>query len=165
MRLPTRLSLCLAALGLSLLAGCNPPPESVQVKEIVSAPPDLAKAARPGSKNRGFQIKAFHLNQVWAGATDAQSVAPEYRAKITIWDYSDAKVALAELYFHDLNGAALPVSSTPINAKAPYQIHFPVSVISPILSTLRNTNEPIFLYYFEGHWAIGTYVPEPVGID
>jgi hypothetical protein len=40
-----------------------------------------------------------------------------------------------------------------------------MAAMGPILNTLRNTNEPVFLYYYRGKWAVGTYLAEPVGAD
>jgi hypothetical protein len=165
MRLPLRqLRYALPALLLvGVVPSCKPPPESVQVKERVDGPPDLMPAGKANPANQSFQLSAFHLNHIWSSGGNT-STRP-YRAKITVWDYAEDQAVLAELYFDDATGGSEPASSDPNRSKPPYQIHFPMSTIGPILGTLRNANEPIFLYYYEGAWAIGTYTAEPVGID
>lgn len=165
MSLLSRPTLWLAALAALAIASCKPPPESVKVTEIVDGPPDLVKLLAANPANRAFQLRAFHLNHIWAGTEGQPDPAGNYRAKITVWDYSDDPSAVAELYFHDGGPQPLPASASPINTKRPYQLHFPISTIGPMLNTLRNTNEPIFVYYFNGRWAVGNYVAEPVGVD
>lgn len=146
------------------LAGCKPPPESVRVKESVSGPPDLVKTGAPSMANRAYQLRAFHLNHIWA---DGGQKGPdgEYRAKITVWDYADDESIVAELYFDDGGREFHGTNPEPTKAQRPYRIHFPMTAFGPILGTLRNTNEPIFLYYYDGGWAVGTYSAEPVGVD
>ena len=145
-------------------AACKPPAENQEVKEKIDGPPDLVKDAKPNPANQSFQIRAFQLNQVWSGASGRSAGAEPYRVKVTVWDFDENGPALAELYFHDAD--KLPAENPdPNHAKRPYQIHFPMSALAPILGTLRNTNEPIFLYFYDGAWAFGTYSAEPVGID
>lgn len=156
--------LVLAAALVIAFAACKPPAENQQVKEKVDGPPDLVKDAKPNPTNRSFQIRAFHLNQVWSGPTGHPDGAQTYRVKVTVWDFDETGPAVAELYFHDAD--KLPAENPdPARATRPYQVHFPMSALAPILGTLRSTNEPIFLYYYEGAWAFGTYSAEPVGID
>lgn len=158
-----RLWISAATFALACLVGCKPAPESVRVKEPVGGPPDLVQNAAPNPANHSYQLRAFHLNHVWAQAGGHSNPATAYRAKITVWDYAEDESAVAELYFEDAPSAAS--NPDPNKTSRPYKLHFPVSAMSPILGTLRNTNEPIFLYYYEGAWAVGTYMAEPVGVD
>ena len=162
MRYP-RILLCIAGAGAFLLNACTPPPENVRVKERVSAPPDLVRAGATNPANQAYQLRAFHLNHVWADRGSGADAADSFRSKISVWDYENETAPVAELYFHDSRQESLPASSDPAHASRPYQIHFPLGTFEPILNTLRNTNEPIFLYYFDGRWAVGIYSAEPVG--
>jgi hypothetical protein len=153
----------LAALLMVVPSGCKPAPENVRVKERVAGPPDLAKGGTADPSSRSFQLSAFHLNHIWSGP--GSTASRSYRAKVTVWDYSDEQAAVAELFFDDTTATAGATVPDPNNAKRPYQIHFPITTMGPILSTLRNSNEPVFLYYYDGTWAVGTYSAEPVGID
>jgi hypothetical protein len=165
MRSPMRQLSCLGIAALLVLApsGCKPPPENVKIKERVIGPPDLAKDGNVSPANRSFQLSAFHLNHIWA---TTHSAPPRgYRAKITVWDYADDHSAVAELYFDDTADGTAATVPDPASAKRPYQIHFPITTVGPILSALRNSNEPVFLYYYEGAWAVGTYSAEQVGVD
>jgi len=157
----------LAALAVLLTPGCKPPaPENIRVKEQVSGPPDLVKAeASAHLANHAYQLRAFHLNHVWAGAAPRHETDHSYRAKITLWDYADDESAVAELYFDDDASRETAANPDPSKTPRPYRIHFPVTALAPILATLRGTNEPIFLYYYDSAWAVGTYVAEPVGAD
>ncbi len=161
MTLPTPLSLCVIACVLVLLTGCKPPPESVRVKEQVVGPPDLVKTLPSKPGNRAFQIRAFHLNHIWS----ATSADRAYRAKVTVWDYADDESAVAELYFDDTVPESAAANPDPAKSQRPYKVHFPIAALGPILNTLRNTNEPIFLYYYDGAWSLGIYTAEPVGVD
>jgi hypothetical protein len=165
MRFPMRqLSyVAFAALLVIVPSGCKPAPENVRIKERVAGPPDLTKRGTVDPSNRSFQLSAFHLNHIWSPVGNAASRS--YRAKVTIWDYTDEETAVAELFFDDVSAEAGATVPDPSHAKRPYQIHFPITTMGPIMSTLRNSNEPVFLYYYEGAWAVGTYSAEPVGID
>ena len=68
------------------------------------------------------------------------------------------------MFFHDGPGA-VPDNPDPKNAKRPYQLHFPASLLGIVLSTMRNANDPVYLYYYDGQWAVGISLPELVGID
>jgi hypothetical protein len=153
----------LAALLVIAPLGCKPAAENVRIKEHVAGPPDLAKGGSADPANRSFQLSAFHLNHIWSSASNAASRS--YRAKVTVWDYTDEQAAVAELFFDDTADESATRVPDPRHAKRPYQIHFPVTTMGPIMSTLRNSNEPVFLYYYEGAWAVGTYSAEPVGVD
>lgn len=150
-------------LWIGAAAGCKPEAENVKLKEHVAGPPDLVKNAPADPANRSFQLSAFHLNHIWSSPHGATT--PGFRAKVTIWDYTDDKNAVAELYFEDVSNGTAAGISDPNHTNRPYQIHFPVSTMGPIMSALRNSNEPVFLYYYQGAWAIGTYSAEPVGVD
>ena len=158
----------LSALAAALLvaAGCKPPPpESIRVKETVTGPPDLTKRTPAKLADHAYQLRAFHVNHVWAGATPRRESARSYRAKVTLWDYAEDESVVAELYFDDDASHETTANPDPAKTSRPYAIHFPMSAFCPILGTLRGTNEPVFLYYYDGAWALGTYVAEPVGID
>ena len=157
-------TLVFAAALVIAFAACRPPAEGQQVKEKVDGPPDLVKSASRSPGNQSFQIRAFHLNHVWSGPSGRSEGEQSYRVKVTVWDFDETGPALAELYFHDTD-KLLAGNADPNHATRPYQIHFPMTALTPILGTLRNTNEPIFLYYYDGAWAFGTYSAEPVGID
>ena len=154
-----------AALALLLAAGCGPgqSPVSVRVKHQVGGPDDLVKGATPDPRWHAFQLHTFQMNHVWASAGRTGANGEVYRAKITIWSFDQNDAPIAELYFHDLGH---DVSNPDFkDAPRPYQLHFPMSSIGPILQALRNANEPVYLYYFENQWAIGIAAPEPIGID
>lgn len=164
MRFLPRVALWLLASVLLPLGGCKPPPESVRVKEPVSGPPDLVKDATASGANRAYQLRAFHLNHIWANGGQ-KGPDGDFRAKVTVWDYADDESVVAELYFDDAGHESAATNPDPTKTQRPYRIHFPMSAFGPILGTLRNTNEPIFLYYYDGGWAVGTYSAEPIGID
>ncbi|HVS53211.1 MAG TPA: hypothetical protein VHD62_12720 [Opitutaceae bacterium] len=148
---------------LALFPACNRAPESVRVKEEVEGPSDLVKGTPPNPHWHAYQLQRFQLNHVWAGAGRRDDSGNLYRAKVTLWDYSDDDSPVAEVYFHE---SAQDISNPPPSeAKRPYQLHFPITAVGPILQTLRNANQPIYLYYFENQWAIGINAPESVGID
>lgn len=164
MRYPAPLGICALAIVLGFVAGCKPPPEMIRVQEVVKGPPDLTKGAAPAATDQAFQLHTFHLNHIWAGPNGLADASGHYRAKISVWDYDD-DTPIAELYFRDDASLSGMEPANPATAKRPYQIDFPGSALMPILSTLRNTNEPVFLYYYHGNWAVGTYNPESIGSD
>lgn len=145
------------------LVGCGPAPSpaSVRSKKDILAPSDLAKKTPPQG-TRAFQLRAFQIDHIWAGAGHGGDAAQRYRAKITVWDYNDES-AIAELYFHDAAPDG-PIPN-PDETARPYRLHFPASVIGPAMSVLRNANEPVYLYYYDNQWAIGVASAEPVGVD
>jgi hypothetical protein len=154
-----------ASMLLAIAAGCaRTPSDLARVKDAVDGPPDLV---RPGTSHpdwRGYQVRNFQLNHVWSGPAGLQAGGQTFRAKITIWDYADDGSSLAEVYFDDTVDQ-LKSGPNPNQAKRPYQLHFPMSAFGPILATLRNSNEPVFLYFGNEAWAVGTLAPESVGVD
>jgi hypothetical protein len=113
-----------------------------------------------GEKFRAYQLQAFHVQQMWAGA------GAEYRAKVAVWDYTQEEPLVAEFYFHDadrFDPASKHRNPDPVQAKPPFQIHFPMNTLGPMLDTLRTANEHVYLYYSRGEWAVGVRTPEGIG--
>ena len=110
-------------------------------------------------------MRVFHVQQIWAG-NGYEADALDYRAKVSIWSYSQSEPALAELYFHDpekFEPAGRHKNSAP--GKEGLQIHFPISTFGPIIALMRSANEPVYLFYFRGKWAIGTSTSEVIGSE
>jgi hypothetical protein len=162
----TPLACCpLAACAFLWLAGCTPPPSPVSVRATkpLNGPPDLVKDAKWNNRWRAFQLHTFQMNHVWAGNGRHDAAGAAYRTKLTVWDYT-ADVPIAEIYFHDGNEPANPDPNAP-GLKRPFQLHFSSSAAGPILQTLRNANEPVYLYFYEDQWGVGIGAPEAIGVD
>ena len=153
-----------AALG-ALLAftGCNR-----HAMLEVTAPPDLIKDGKTDSRALALRMRVFHVQHIWAGA-GYEAAGADYRAKVSIWSYSQGEPALAELYFHDtdkFDPAGRHQNSDPHAAGAgTHQIHFPTSTFGAIIALMRSANEPVYLFYFKGRWAIGTSLAEAIGSE
>jgi len=157
----------LAAFALcGLFAGCprGPSPVSVREKTELNGPLDLVKDAKPDPRWRAIQLRTFQINHMWAGAGYTGGTGAPYRVKVTLWDYAGDSSAVAEIYFYD-QALPVPANPNPKEAKRPYQLSFPSTLLGAILSTLRNANDPVYLYYYEDQWAVGISQPELVGID
>lgn len=160
---PSGRSLAVLVLLLSFagIAGCG------RSLKDPGGPPDLLAAGQTDSHARAFHLRAFHLQHIWAGAGNGADGA-DYRAKVALWDYSHEDPMVAELYFHDadrFDPAGRHHNPDPDKAKAPYQIHFPMSTVGPVLQSLRSANERVYLYYYHGEWAVGILLPEVVGSE
>ena len=154
-----------AVVSLAVLAGCHRNPEKLLASPGVAGTPNILKeiADHPGSPWKAWRLRAYQVIQIQAGA-DAT-----VRAKVALWgdDAEDHDTPLAELHFHDQSPPANP---DPNGAKAsgssrPYQLHFPVTVLGPVLSTLRNSNESVYLFYYEKQWSVGVVAAESIGVD
>jgi hypothetical protein len=147
------------------LTSCSPPPSPVSIKSKVelNGPADLTKKIAANPRWRAFQLKTFQLNHVWSGPGRKEQGGEPYRAKLTLWDFSDDGSPIAEVYFHD-PGQEVP-NPDPNTSQRPFKLHFPIGAVGPIFQTLRNANEAVYLYYFEDLWGIGIGAPEPVGVD
>ena len=146
--------------ALIMLAGC----ERHAVVEL-SGPPDLVKDGKADPHALALPVRIFHVNHVWAGA-GYEADGHDYRAKVTVWTNSSGEPPLAEFYFHDterFEPAGRHKSSEP--GTGPHQIHFPMSTFGPILALMRSANEPVYLFYFRGRWAIGTSLAEAIGSE
>jgi hypothetical protein len=152
--------------AVAILAGCEPPPSPVTIKapKEIDGPSDLVATKPRDPHARSFQLRAFQLNHVWSGAGHPADDGLPYRSKVTLWDFADDGSAVAELYLYD-NGAALPQNPDPKDAKRPYALRFPIGAVGPIMQALRNANEPVYLFYYDGQWAIGINGVEAVGVD
>lgn len=179
--------ICLTALALALTAGCGRDPDKAIVSLRVRGTADLAKAIAddPKSPWKVWGLHAYQLNHIWSGtgATVKDGKLASYRAKITVWDddEKDHDLALAEIYFHDpdrFQPAGLHRNPDPNDPKDPnnqnaqgkgpgrtFRLHFPGSTLGVILSALRNSNEPVYLYYYENQWSVGVSNAEAVGVD
>lgn len=186
------LLLGLAALPLALATGCHRNPEKILASPGVRGRPDILKeiAADPHSPWKAFRLRAYHINQVWAGdgfEPDGDKWA-NFRGKVTVWetvenpdgDPEEPETALAELYFRDANqyDPAKHKNPDPNNPKDPnninaqgtgpgrtYRIHFPSAAMGIVSSILRNANEPVYLFWYHNQWAIGVANGETVGVD
>jgi hypothetical protein len=155
----------LAALVLLLsfvgIAGCGYSPNDPD------GPPDLMKSLQADRHARAFHLRAFQTQHIWAGAGYGPDGA-DFRAKVALWDYSNEDPMLAELYFHDaerFDPAGRHHNPDPDKANPPYQIHFPMSAVGPVLNVLRSANERVYLYYYHNEWAVGILLPEVVGSE
>jgi hypothetical protein len=161
---PTRWHLFVLAGLLALLtglSGCNRSRSMVEV----TGPPGFAKALKTDPHALALEMRVFHVQQIWAGA-GYEGDGADYRAKVTIWRYSQSEPALAELYFHDperFEPAGRHKSSEP--GAGPLQIHFPMSTFGAITVLMRSANEPVYLFYYRGRWCIGTSLAEAIGSD
>ncbi len=145
-------------LSLVLLAGC-----ARRSMLEMNAPPDLAKDSAVDPQALALRMRVFHVQHIWAGA-GYEAEGADYRAKISVWTYSQGEPPLAELYFHDADRfepAGRHQNSAP--GPGPHQVHFPLTALGPILGLLRSANEPIYLFYFRGRWAIGASRSEAIG--
>ncbi len=147
-------------LALAVLGGC-----SRRSVEELTGPPDFVKDGKTDPHALALRIRVFQVNHIWAG-TGNEADGADYRAKITVWSYSQGEPALAELYFHDAERFE-PAGrhKSPEPAGGPHQIHFPISTIGPITALMRSANEPVYLFYFRGKWCIGTSLAEAIGSE
>ena len=143
-------------------AGCS---RERGLKEI-SDPPDFVQRGRKDPRWHAYELRAFQVNHVWAGGGYAPDGA-DYRLKVTVWSDDRAKnTPVAEFYFHEPNHLEAHHNPDPNKAPGqPWQVHFPMSASSPVMQTLRNANDRVFLYYEGDQWAVGVLGAEPVGID
>jgi len=142
------------------VAGCN----RRTVTEL-SGPPDLMKDGKGDPRAQAMRIRVFHVNHIWAGE-GFDSDGSDYRGKVSIWSYSQGEPPLGELYFHDAD--KFEPKGRHKNAEpgaGPHQIHFPISALGPILALMRSANEPVYLFYYRGKWAIGTSLAEAIGSE
>ena len=155
----------LVALSLALLTGCHRNPEKLLASPGVAGAPNILKeiADHPGSPWKAWHLRAYHVIQIQAGAE------PNVRAKLALWDdeVADHDTPIAELYFHDQTSPANP---DPNDAKAsgarrPYQLHYPASFLGVVIATLRNSNEAVYLFYYEKQWSVGVVAAEAIGVD
>jgi hypothetical protein len=155
----------LAALVLLLsfagAAGCRHSPKDPD------GPPDLMKSLQADRHARAFHLRAFQMQHIWAGAGHGPDGA-DFRAKVALWDYSNEDPMVAELYFHDadrFDPAGRHHNPDPDKANPPYQIHFPMSAVGPVLNVLRSANEHVYLHYDHKEWTVRIFLPEVVGSD
>ena len=152
----------LAVLPLALAVGCHRNAEKALASPGVNGAPNILKeiADHPGSPWKAWRLRAYHVNPIWAGAD------VPIRAKITVWDddIEEHDSPVAEFYFHD---QTLPANANPGDkgVRRPYQLHFPSSMLGAAMGTLRNANEPVYLYFYENQWSIGIMNGETVGVD
>lgn len=149
--------------GIVLLSSCLKPPPPAP-KEY-NGPPDLVQNGQWDKRWRAYKLGLFQLNHVWAG-TGHRANGGEYRAKVTVWDDAakDNKV-IAELMFHEPLLADVHVNPDPNKSTAPYRINFPHHSLEIIMQALRNSNEAVYLYYYDDQWALGVISREIVGVD
>ena len=147
-------------LTLAMLGGC-----SRRSVEELNSPPDFVRDGKTDPHALALRVRVFQVNHIWAGAGH-EAEGADYRAKITVWSYSQGEPALAELYFHDaerFEPAGRHKGSEP--GSDPHQIHFPMSTLGPIIGLMRSANEPVYLFYFRGRWCIGTSFAEAIGSE
>ena len=155
----------LAVLPLALSVGCHRNPEKALASPGVAGAPNILKeiADHPGSPWKAWRLRAYHVIQIQAGAETA------VRAKVALWDdeAEDHGTPIAELYFHDQPPPTNPDPNDPKSpgASRPYQLHYPASLLGVVIATLRNSNDAVYLYYYDKQWSIGVIAAETVGVD
>ena len=150
--------------GLVLLASCHRAPPAQPPKEY-HGPPDLVQPGKRDPRWRAYKLGLFQLNHVWAGPGH-RADGEDYRAKVTLWDDApkDNKV-IAELFFHDAPLTDLAANPDPNKSLAPHRLHFPGNSLGTIMQALRNSNEAVYLYYYDDQWSLGVISKEIVGVD
>lgn len=155
-----RLVALVGLLALVLLGGCS----RRSLLEL-SGPPDLMKDGKTDPHALALRFRVFQVNHIWAGS-GLEADGSDYRAKVTVWAYSQGEPALAELYFHDAERfEPSGRHKSPEPGSGPHRIHFPVSTLGPIIGLMRSANEPVYLFYFRGKWCIGTSLAEAIGSE
>ncbi len=149
--------------ALLLLSGCGR-----YSRAELNTPPDFITAGKIDPQAVALRMRVFHVQQIWAG--DGFEInGNDYRAKVTIWAYSQGEQPLAELYFHDpekFDPAGRHKNSDPHAPNAgTLQIHFPITAFGPIIGLMRSANEPVYLFFYKGHWCIGTSLAEAIGSE
>ena len=178
---------CLAALALVLTAACDRAPEKPLVSPGAHGAPGLVQkiASDPHSPWKAWRLRAYQIDHIWGG----DGYAPKgdkwanYRAKVTVWDddAQDRDTPLAEIFFRDpdqYQPAGLHRNPDPNDPQDPnnqnaqgtgtgrtFRLHFPSGTTGVVLSTLRNANEAVYLYYYDHQWAVGVGAAEAVGAD
>ncbi len=100
-----------------------------------------------------FPIRCYQFRSIWGGKV---GYLGNFRALISVWSKESGPVA--ELYFHDSEN--LPDNPDPQDQTKtkPYQIHYPMSTLEPILHELRLSRNPLYLVYdypaSECQWAV-----------
>lgn len=156
------LPLALCSLAFIALSSCAVVPRYGNSRKVATGrwpvAPDFAEAVKkdPFIEKR-FMIKAYQIRHVWGGNEGYPASAFHYRALLTMW--SDSSGPVAELFFHD-EGQRMPVNPDPrVVKEPPYQIHFPLTMLEPVLHQLRFSKVPVFLSYYspagENEWAVG----------
>ncbi len=134
----------------------------------VHQPPGFAKDNKLDPHDLALRMRVFHVQQIWAGA-GYEADGNDYRAKVTIWSYSQGEPALAELYFHDsekFDPSGRHTDSVPqTDQMGPLHIHFPITAFGPIIGLMRSANEPVYLFYFRSRWCLGTSLAEAIGSE
>ena len=178
---------CLAALVLALTAGCDRTSDKPVVSLGVRGAPSLVQtlAGDPTTPWKAWRLRAYQTDHIWGGDGPAPKgdKSASYRAKVTVWDddVQDHDTPLAEIFFRDpdqFQPAGLHRNPNPNDPKDPanrnvqgtgpgrtFRLHFPSSTLGVVLSTLRNANEPVYLYYYDNQWAVGIANAEAVGAD
>ncbi len=138
------------------------------VAPIPHASPDILRTLRenPSGPNKAWRVHVYQIGQLWADSSGGGPASP--RAKITLWLDADGGAntpPLAELYFDDPGAPRSVVTAADPSANTPYQLHFSTVALGPVMSILRNANEPVYLYFYEGRWSLGIENAEPVGVD
>ena len=147
-----------------LLTSCRRPPPPQPPKEY-HGPPDLVQPGKHDPRWRAYKLGLFQLNHVWGG-TGHRADGGDYRAKVTVWDDApkDNKV-IAELFFHDTPLADAPANPDPNKSLAPHRLNFPGNTLGTVMQALRNSNEAVYLYYYDDQWSLGVISREIVGVD
>jgi len=161
MRTSPSLRRCVILVALAgWFAGCGR-----SVSEPTSIPGLAAHTGVFDPTFRAFHLQAFQMQHIWAGGGQGADGA-DYRVKLAVWDYGQDNPLVAEFYFHDadrFDPTGRHRNPDPTQAKPPFQIHFPMSTLAPMLDPLRTANERVYLYYAHGEWAVGVIRPEGIG--
>ena len=138
---------------------------------LAATTPDFLKTLSANPRWRAYRLHSFQVQHLWSGIGHPAENGTDYRAKVVVWQYTadQSPAVIAELYFHDperFEPAGRDRNPDPNTAGGgPFQLHFPVVALGPIIATLRAANDPVYLYFYDNQWSVGIPGAELVGSE